>query len=147
MELADLHKLLINKYPNYGYRWLEAILRTQYGIHMNRKTVYGILKVKKSFVHQRQKTPGSRAQGLRSAASRSNERWAMDVNHVPCGRDGWTHQAGLIDCHDRELVGWVIALKGRTRGAAGTSEAACASSHSVWSRSPKVGRLSAVMTA
>jgi len=124
-ELAELIKLLINRHPTYGYRFLWAMLRAQYGIRVNRKKVYRILKVKKWFVHQRQKTPRPRAQRLRSVASHSNERWAMDVTHVPCGRDGWAHLVAVIDCHDRELVGWEFALRGRAREAERAIEAVC----------------------
>lgn len=124
-DLAELIKRLINKHPTYGYRMLWALLRNTYGVRVNRKKVYRILKVKNWFVHQRQKTPRPRAQRLRSVASRSNERWAMDVTHVPCGRDGWAHLVGVIDCHDRELVGWEFALRGRAREAERALEAAC----------------------
>jgi putative transposase len=37
----------------------------------------------------------------------------MDVTHVCCGRDGWGHLAAIIDCHDREIVGWEFALRGQ----------------------------------
>ncbi len=124
-ELVRLIKLLINRYPTYGYRKLWALLRHTYGIRVNRKKVHRILKVKKWFVHQREKRPRPRAQRLRSVASRSNERWAMDVTHVPCGRDGWAHLVGVIDCHDRELVGWEFALRGRAREAERALEEAC----------------------
>ncbi|MBI4001698.1 MAG: hypothetical protein HY348_07930 [Nitrospira defluvii] len=30
----------------------------------------------------------------------------MDVTHIPCGQDGWAHLAAVIDCHDREVIGW-----------------------------------------
>ena len=41
------------------------------------------------------------------------ERWAMDVTHIPCGRDGWGHLVVVIDCHDREIVAYEFALRGR----------------------------------
>jgi len=67
------------------------------------KTVYRILALKGWFVHQRSVTPRPRARGLVSLADRSNDRWATDVTHVFCGRDGWAHLAVVLDCHDREL--------------------------------------------
>ena len=45
-------------------------------------------------------TPRPRVQGRRSRASRSNERWAMDVTHIDCGADGWANLAAVIDCHE-----------------------------------------------
>ncbi len=84
-----------------------------------------MLKLKRRLVHQRPCTPRPRAQGLVSRAERSNERWAMDVTHVPCGQDGWAHLAGVIDCHDREVIGYEFALRGRAKEAERAVEAAC----------------------
>jgi putative transposase len=58
-------------------------------------------------------------------ASRSNERWAMDVTHIDCGRDGWGHLTAVIDCHDREIVGYEFALRGRAREAERALEEGC----------------------
>ena len=50
-----------------------------------------------------------------SGASQRNERWAMDVMHTPCVQDGWAHLAAVIDCHDREIVGYEFALRSRAK--------------------------------
>jgi putative transposase len=117
-ELVVLH-------PTFGYRRLWAILRYRDRIVVNRKTVYRIVKEQGWFVHQRLSTPRPRVQGKRSRAEKSNERWAMDVTHVYCGRDGWAHLAAVIDCHDREIVGYEFALRGRAREAERALEEAC----------------------
>ena len=39
----------------------------------------------------------------------------MDLTHVECGADGWGHLAVVIDCHDREVIGWELALRGRAQ--------------------------------
>jgi putative transposase len=70
-------------------------------------------------------TPRPRVQKRRSRAERSDQRWAMDVTHVPCGRDGWGHLTAVIDCHDREIVGWEFALRGRAKEAERALEGAC----------------------
>jgi putative transposase len=49
----------------------------------------------------------------------------MDMTHVDCGRDGWAHLVGVIDCHDRELLGWEFALRGRAKEAERAIEEAC----------------------
>jgi putative transposase len=56
---------------------------------------------------------------------RSNERWAMDVTHIDCGQDGWAHLAAVIDCHDREVMGYEFALRSRAKEAERAVEAAC----------------------
>ncbi len=49
----------------------------------------------------------------------------MDVTHVPAGVDGWAHLAVVIDCHDREIIGYELALRGRAREAERALEEAC----------------------
>ena len=49
----------------------------------------------------------------------------MDVTHIDCGSDGWAHLAAVIDCHDRELVGYEFARRGRAKEAERALEAAC----------------------
>lgn len=122
---VDRLRELIQQHPTFGYRQLWALLRGQEGLVVNRKAVYRVLKVKRWLVHQRPCTPRPRVRGWISRASRSNERWAMDVTHMPCGRDGWAHLAAVIDCHDRELIGYEFALRGRAKEAERAVEAAC----------------------
>jgi putative transposase len=116
---------LIEQHPTFGHRRLWVLLRFQEGLVVNRKAVYRVLKQKRWFVHQRISTPRPRVRGWVSRASRSNERWAMDVTHIPCGQDGWAHLAAVIDCHDRELIGYEFALRSRAKEAERAVEAAC----------------------
>lgn len=123
--LAERLQRLIAQHPTYGYRRLWALLRFGAGLRLNRKAVYRILQLKGWFVHQRVVTPRPRVQGLKSRAQRSNERWAMDLTHVPCGADGWGHLTAVIDCHDREITGFEFALRGRAKEAERALEEAC----------------------
>jgi putative transposase len=113
---ARLQRLIV-QHPTFGYRRLWALLRFHEGLPINRKAVYRVLVLKGWFVHQRSTTPRPRVQGRRSRASRSNERWAMDVTHIDCGADGWGHLAAVIDCHDREVVGYEFARRGHAKEA------------------------------
>ena len=123
-ELARQVADLIQRYPTFGYRRLWALLRRD-GVRVNRKTVYRLLRRRGWFVHQRAATPRPRAQGRRSRTDASDVRWAMDVTHVDCGADGWGHLAAVIDCHDRQIVGYEFALRGRAREAERALEQAC----------------------
>ncbi len=115
----------IQQHPPFGYRRLWVLLRFRDGLLVNRKAVYRVLKEKRWLVHQRSSTPRPRVRGGVSRASRSNERWAMDVTHIACGQDGWAHLAAVIDCHDRELIGYEFALRSRAKEAERAVEAAC----------------------
>ena len=123
--LAARIRRLIERYPTFGYRRLWAMLRFREGVKVNKKAVYRILKVKGWFVHQRRATPRPRARGRRSVACRSDSRWAMDVSHFHCGKDGWAHVVAVIDCHDREVIGLEVSLRGRAREAERALEDAC----------------------
>lgn len=123
--LAERLRKLIEQHPTYGYRHLWAMLRHREGVNVNRKAVYRVLKLKGWLVHQRPWTPRPRVHGRISRAERSNQRWAMDLTHVPCGRDGWAHLAVVIDCHDREVIGHEFALRGRAKEAERALEEAC----------------------
>jgi len=112
--MARLQELL-RQHPTFGYRRLWALLRYREGLQVNRKVVYRILKLKGWLVHQRPCTPRPRVRGWRSQTAASNQRWAMDVTHIPCGADGWAHLTTVIDCHDREVIGYEFALRGRLR--------------------------------
>ena len=123
--LVERIRELIKRHPTFGYRKLWALLRYADGLLVNLKAVYRILKAKRWFVHQRQVTPRPRVQGRRSVATASNQRWAMDLTHIYCGEDGWGHLAAIIDCCDREIVGWEFSLRGRAREAERALEEAC----------------------
>jgi putative transposase len=51
----------------------------------------------------------------------------MDVTHIYCGNEGWGHLAAVIDCHDRQIVGYEFSLRGRSKEAERALEAACLS--------------------
>jgi putative transposase len=123
--LAARLQRLIAQHPTFGYRRLWALLRFHEGLRINRKAVYRVLVLRGWLVHPRRLTPRPRVQGRCSRATRSNERWAMDLTQIDCGADVWAHFAAVIDCHDRELVGYEFARRGRAKEAERALEAAC----------------------
>ena len=123
-DLTAQVQRLIEQHPTFGYRRIWALLRYRDGRLVNHKAVYRILKLKRWLVHQRPCTPRPRVRGRISQAARSNERWAMDVTHIPCGADGWAHLAAVIDGHDRELIGNEFAVRSRAKEAERALEAA-----------------------
>jgi putative transposase len=92
---------------------------------INRKKVQRLVQLHGWQVTQCQATPRPRVAKRRSVASRSNERWALDATHIDCGVDGWGHLVAVIDCYDREIVGYEFALRGRAKEAERALEMAC----------------------
>jgi putative transposase len=76
-------------------------------------------------VSQRLTTPKPQVRRKKSIATRRNERWALDATHIDCGADAWGHLVAVIDCYDRELIGWEFALRGRANEAERALEMAC----------------------
>ncbi len=118
-------KQLIEQHPTYGYRRIWARLRFGDQRVINRKKVRRLMRQQGWMVCQRQATPKPRVQRKKSIAKRRNERWAMDATHIDCGADGWGHLVAVIDCYDREIVGWEFALRGRANEAERALEMAC----------------------
>ena len=104
---------VIENNPGYGIRKVWAVLRFRKGVVVNRKKVARIMRLKGWTLRQRRPRMRPRVRGARSVSERSNERWATDVTHIYCGRDGWCHKAFVIDCADREIIGWRISRSGK----------------------------------
>jgi putative transposase len=102
---------VIQAYPAYGVRKVWAVLRFRFGIWVNRKKVARIMRLRGWTLKQRRPRTRPRVKGWKSVATRSNERWATDVTHVYCGRDGWCHLPLVIDCADREIIGWRLSKR------------------------------------
>ncbi len=124
-QLIERIRELINAFPTYGYRRITALLQQRKHLSVNRKRVYRIMRQQRWMVTQRMKGPKPRVRRSRSQTEQSNTRWAMDITHVPCGADGWAHLTAVIDCHDREVVGWEFSQRGRAKEAERALESAC----------------------
>ncbi len=118
-------KELIEEHPTYGYRRIWARLRFGDGRVINRKKVRRLMREQGWMVRQRPAAPKPRVRRKKSIAHRRNERWALDATHVDCGADGWGHLVAVIDCYDREIVGWEFALRGRANEAERALDMAC----------------------
>lgn len=118
-------KALIEAFPTFGYRRITARLRKRDKLRINRTTVYRLMREQRWMITQHETSPKPRVQKSRSRTERSNERWAVDITHIYCGADGWGHLVAVIDCHDRAVVGWEFALRGRAQEAERALEMAC----------------------
>ena len=123
--LVQASHRLIEEHPSWGYRRIWAWLRHREGLQVNRKKVYRTCKLRGWLCSQREKTPRPRVQQRVSQCERSNERWAIDATSFACGRDGIGHLIAVIDCHDRQILGVEVALRGRAVEAERALEDAC----------------------
>lgn len=112
-------------HPTDGYRRIWA--RVRYGDQrvVNKKTVRRLMRRHGWMVQHRPATPRPRVQQSRRVTTRSNERWALDAPPIACGDDGWAQLSAGIDGHDRTIVGWEVAMRGRANDAERALEMAC----------------------
>jgi putative transposase len=115
-------KRVIDEEPTYGVRRLTAMVRRSLGIPVNRKKVHRIVKLNGWQAVKRSKGKRPRVKGWVSRAQHPDQRWAVDVTHIFCGNDGWCHMPGVMDCSDRELVGWRLSKSGKAKVAAAALE-------------------------
>ncbi len=98
---------------NYGYRRVWAILCHSSGIKVTKKKVQQFMKLNglQAKMHCYE-TKRRKHQG-RVQVKHSDLLWATDMTKVWCGKDGWASLFGVIDCCDREIVGFCINWKAR----------------------------------
>ena len=111
-------KQLIEENPSYGYRTVAALLR------FNKNTVQRIFQLKGWQVRKRAVGFRPRVEVSPSRAASLNGRWATDLCRVWTSRDGWASLALVIDCHNRELIGWHLSRNGRAQMASSALEQA-----------------------
>jgi putative transposase len=79
---------------------------------INRKKIHRILKINGWQMRKQAKGMRPGVKGYRSIAVSTNVRWAIDTTTVMFGRDGWGHLTAIIDCYDRQIVGWRFSRNG-----------------------------------
>jgi putative transposase len=120
--LVEMIRSIIKEEPEFGVRRITAVLRHQLLLKVNRKKVRRIVRENGWQVRKKPQGQRPRAKGLRSQATRPNERWAIDATHIFCGRSGWCFLIAIIDCCDRTIVGWRLSKKGVSKVAAAALE-------------------------
>lgn len=119
-KVIPLIEDIVKQFPQYGYRKVTAILNYRYGIAINRKAVYAAMKSKHLLM------PASCSKkrlfkGIpfshKTRAENSNELWGVDMTYIWCGEDGWGYFHGVIDHHDKNLLGYHFSLSCKAIGA------------------------------
>jgi putative transposase len=122
--------------PRFGTRRVTAMVRKRLGGSgaargvVNRKRVQRVMREQGLLVPQRRLRRGQHTGRIET--ERPDQVWATDLSKIPT-REGWLWIVGVIDCHDRDLIG-------RRYGAtADAALCAAALADAVWERFP--GRL------
>jgi len=116
VELAADIRRLVDARPTCGYRRIAALLKRERRSAgqetMNAKRVYRLMK-KHGLLLQRhtgRRTP--REHDGRVIAIRSNVRWCSDALEFTCWNGEIVRVTFALDCHDREVIGWLATTAG-----------------------------------
>ncbi len=116
LELAAEIRRLVDARPTYGYRRIAALLRRERRAAslpaVNAKRVYRLMKKHGLLLAKHTGRRRPREHDGQVATLRSNVRWCSDVLEFTCWNGEAVRVAFALDCHDREVIGWVATTAG-----------------------------------
>ena len=113
---------LIQRYPRYGYRRITVMLRRKRALLVNRKKVQRIMRRNGWGVRSLPKGFRPRVPASRSVSDFANQRWATDLTHFFCNDAGWCHVIAVMDCWNREVIGYRVSRRQDSKVAEGALE-------------------------
>jgi putative transposase len=116
VELAGAIRDLVDKRPTYGYRRIAALLRRERRAagepQVNAKRVYRLMKKHGLLLERHTGRRRPREHDGQVATIRSNCRWCSDTLEFACWNGEVVRVAFALDCHDREIIGWLASTAG-----------------------------------
>lgn len=110
-DLLDAIKLIVAERPTYGYRRVTALLnRRKQAAAVNHKRVYRVMR-DHHLLLQRFGPKPVRPHDGKVMTLHSNTRWCSDGFQVRCWSGEKVHVAFVLDCCDREVIGWTAAAR------------------------------------
>jgi putative transposase len=116
LKLAADIRRLVDARPTYGYRRIAALLKRKRradGVApINAKRVYRPMKRHGLLLERHTGRRRPRDHDGQVATLRSNIRWCSDGLEFTCWNGEIVRVAFALDCHDREVIGWVATSAG-----------------------------------
>lgn len=116
LELAAEIRCLVDARPTYGYRRIAALIkrerRSAGGTPVNAKRVYRLMKKHGLLLARHTGRRRPREHDGSVVTLRSNIRWCSDSLEFTCWNGEVVRIAFALDCHDREIIGWVATTAG-----------------------------------
>jgi transposase InsO family protein len=112
---ADIRRL-VDQRPTYGYRRIAALLKRERRsgelAPVNTKRVYRLMRKHGLVLERHTGHRRPREHDGQVATIRSNVRWCSDALEFSCWNGEIVRVAFALDCHDREVIGWVATTAG-----------------------------------
>jgi putative transposase len=116
LELAANIRRLVDARATYGYRRIAALLKRERRADgmapVNAKRVYRLMKRHGLLLARHTGRRRPREHDGQVATLRSNIRWCSDGLEFTCWNGEIVRVAFALDCHDREVIGWVATTAG-----------------------------------
>ena len=118
-ELTAEIRRLVDARPTYGYRRIAALLKRERRAAdkdpINAKRVYRLMRRHGLLLARHTGRRRPREHDGQVATLRSNIRWCSDGLEFTCWNGEVVRIAFALDCHDREIIGWVATTAGHLR--------------------------------
>ena len=112
---ADIRRL-VDARPTYGYRRIAALIKRERRADgmapVNAKRIYRLMKRHGLLLARHTGRRRPREHDGQVATLRSNIRWCSDGLEFTCWNSEVVRLAFALDCHDREIIGWVATTAG-----------------------------------
>ena len=119
VELAGVIRRFVDERPTYGYRRIAALLKRERRADsmapVNAKRVYRLMKRHGLLLARHTGRRRPREHDGQVATLRSNIRWCSDGREFTCWNGEVVRVTFALDCHDREVIGWVATTAGIRR--------------------------------
>ena len=116
VELTTDIRRLVDQRPTYGYRRIAALLKRERRSAgqdpVNVKRVYRLMKKHGLLLERHTGRRSPRDHDGQVIAIRSNIRWCSDALEFTCWNGEIVRVAFALDCHDREVIGWLATTAG-----------------------------------
>ncbi len=115
-EVLDTIRRFVDERPTYGYRRIAALLnreRRAGGLcNINRKRIYRLMRQNSLLLAPHTGRRHPREHKGKVATLHSNVRWCSDGLEFTCWNGQVVRAAFVLDCHDREVIGWTATTAG-----------------------------------
>jgi putative transposase len=103
------------RHEKYGHRRIRALLRKEYGIRVNRKTVLSVMQ-REGLAQERLRTKPSRPKHVeRMKPDTVNQAWQIDMTSFVLSDLSPLYLIVVIDCFSRKIVGWSLDRRCRAK--------------------------------
>jgi len=115
-ELLPTIRRLVDQRPTYGYRRIAALLNRERRAAdkpaVNAKRVHRIMGNHAMLLEKHTAVRKGRIHDGKVMVMRSNLRWCSDGLEFTCWNGETVRIAFALDCHDREIIGWLATTSG-----------------------------------